>query len=324
MTVAAVLAPDSASTPKFFQADTQAAFLRGDVENLSIDVNGQLVLGPATELVYETAAPFLWSMLAASDGSLFVGTGNEGKVFRIDAEGRGSMFFDSAELEVHALAPAPDGGVYVATSPDGKIYKVNRDGAATTFFDPDDKYIWSLAVDAKGNVFAGTGEKGVIYKIAPDGKGAPFYKTNATHATALAFDKAGNLLVGTGSPGRVLRLDPDGKPFVLLDSPFQEIHVLRFDDKGALYVGALSGRPSGGSAPAQDGGAATSPRRSSTARLWRRCRSRPRSPRSWSTARARLAPRGRISAASRAPSTESTRTACGTSSGNRATIRRTT
>jgi hypothetical protein len=241
-----------ASTPKFFRADTQAAFLRGDVENLSIDVNGRLVLGPATELVYETAAPFLWSMLAGNDGSLFVGTGNEGKVFRIDAEGHGSLFFDSAELEVHALAPAPNGGVYVATSPDGKIYKVNRDGTAATFFDPDDKYIWSLAVDAKGNLFAGTGEKGIIYKITPDGKGAPFYKTSSTHATALTFDKAGNLLVGTGSPGRVLRLDADAKPFVLLDSPFQEIHVLRFDDKGVLYVGALSGRPSGGSAAPQD------------------------------------------------------------------------
>src|SRR5688572_6479150 len=64
-----------ASTPKFFQAQTQSDFLRGDVENLSIDMNGQLVLGPATELVYETAAPFLWSLLAARDGSLFIGTG---------------------------------------------------------------------------------------------------------------------------------------------------------------------------------------------------------------------------------------------------------
>src|SRR5258706_7906246 len=110
-TVAALsLAPIHASTPKFFQADTQAAFLRGDVENLSIDVNGRLVLGPATELVYETPAPFLWSMLAANDGALFVGTGNEGKVFRIDSGGRGSLFFDSAELEVHAPAPAPDRG----------------------------------------------------------------------------------------------------------------------------------------------------------------------------------------------------------------------
>jgi hypothetical protein len=248
------LASLEASSPKFFQAQTQADFLRGDVENLSIDLNGQLTLGPATELVYETAAPFLWSMLPGADDSLFVGTGNEGKVFRIDAQGRGSVFFDSPELEVHAMAPAPDGGVFVATSPDGKIYKVARDGTSSTFFDPDDRYIWSLAVDGKGNLFAGTGEKGVIYKIPPDGKGLPFYRANSIHATALLLDRSGNLLVGTGTPGRVLRVEPDGKPFVLLDSPFQEIRVLRADSNGVLYVAAQSGRPAAGSAPSADAG----------------------------------------------------------------------
>src|SRR5256712_2767791 len=146
------------SSPKFFQAATQTDFLKGDVENLSIDSHGQLTLGPATELVYETSAPFLWSMVAAPDGTLFIGTGNEGKVFRVDPQGKGSLFFDSTELEAHALALAPGGGVYVGTSPDGRIYKVDRSGTATTLFDGDDKYIWALAVDGKGNGFAGTGE----------------------------------------------------------------------------------------------------------------------------------------------------------------------
>jgi hypothetical protein len=241
-----MLLPLHASTPKFFQAATQTDFLKGDVDNLSIDSNGQLTLGPMTELVYETSAPFLWAMVPAPDGALFVGTGNEGKVFRVDAQGKGSLFFDSTELEAHALALAPNGGLYVGTSPDGRIYKVDRNGTSSPFFDGDAKYIWALAVDAKGNLFAGTGDKGVIYKIAPDGKGTTFYKTNATHVTALAFDKSGNLLVGTGSPGKVLRIDPEGRAFVLLDSPFQEIRALRFDDKGALFVAAISGRPSVG------------------------------------------------------------------------------
>src|SRR5437667_12514431 len=133
-----------ASTPKFFQAATQNDFLKGDVENLSIDSHGQLTLGPVTELVYETSAPFLWSMIAAPDGTLFVGTGNEGKVFKIDAQGKGSLFFDSTELEAHALALAPNRGLYVGTSPDGRIYKVDRNGASTPFFGGDDKYIWAL------------------------------------------------------------------------------------------------------------------------------------------------------------------------------------
>src|ERR1700741_1766746 len=131
-----------ASSPKFFQAATQADFLKGDVENLSIDSRGQLVLGPATELVYETPSPFLWTVADAPDGSLFIGTGNDGRVFRVDPQGAGTPFFDAAELEVHALAPAPNGGLYVGTSPDGKIYQVAADGTSKVFFDPDDKYTW--------------------------------------------------------------------------------------------------------------------------------------------------------------------------------------
>jgi hypothetical protein len=250
--IAAAAVAIHASTPKFFQAATQADFLKGDVENLSIDNRGQLLLGPATELVYETPSPFLWTVSPGPDGALFIGTGNDGRVFRVEtqaAQGRGASFFDASELEVHALAPAPNGGLYAASSPDGKIYKVDRGGTATTFFDPDDKYIWALATDARGNVYAATGDKGVVYKISPDGKGAPFYSTKATHATALAMDKAGNLMVGTESPGRLLRVDPEGRAFLLLDTPFDEIRALRFDDKGMLYVAAVSGRGGSGAAP---------------------------------------------------------------------------
>jgi sugar lactone lactonase YvrE len=239
-----------ASSPKFFQTVTQADFLKGDVENLSVDSRGELSLGPASEEVYESAAPFLWSVESQSDGTLYAGTGNEGQVFKIDPAGKASLFFDSQELEVHALAPAPNGGLFVGTSPDGRIYQVDRNGNGKPFFSNDDKYIWALVVDGRGNLFAATGDKGIVYKISADGKGAPFYKTNATHATALAFDRAGNLFVGTSTPGRVLRVGPDGKGFVLLDSPFQEIRSLRFDDKGALYVAALNGRTSSGGAPA--------------------------------------------------------------------------
>lgn len=250
--LALAVAPLWASSPKFFTAATQADFLKGDVDNLSIDTHGQLMLGPATELVYETETPFLWSLLALPDGTLFTGSGNDGKVFKVDPQGKGSTFFDSSELEVHALAPAPDGGIYVGTSPDGKIYKIDRNGKSTTFFSSDDKYIWALAVDTRGNLYAGTGDKGIVYKITPDGKSSTFYKTSASHAMALAFDRSGNLIVGTGTPGKVLRVDADGKAFMLLDSPFQEIRAVRFDDKGMLYVAAISGRggAAGGSSDA--------------------------------------------------------------------------
>ncbi len=232
----------NAATPTFWIVSTQSDLLKGEAEHLSIDNHGRLVLGPATDLIYESTAPFLWSLLSAPDESIYVGSGNEGKVFRVDPNGKGSVFFDANELEIHALALAPGGGLYVGSSPDGKIYKVDSAGKATTLFDPDDKYIWALAVDTDGNVFAATGEKGVVYKIGTDGKAAPFYQTRTTHAVALAFDRDGRLLIGTGSPGKVFRVDRAGKGFVLLDSPFQEIHSLRVDASGQTYAAAVAGK----------------------------------------------------------------------------------
>ncbi len=239
----------AASKPVFWQTATLNDFLRGEVENLSVDGHGRLVLGPGTELLAETTSPFLWGIVAGSDGSLYVGSGNEGKVFKIDSSGKTTTFFDAPELEVHALALAGDGTLYAATSPDGRIYKIDRSGKASPFFDPDDKYIWSLAVGRDGQLYAGTGEKGQIYRISPDGKGASFYQTKATHVITLVFDRDGQLLAGTEGPGRLFRIDSAGKGFLLLDSTFQEVRAVKLDQQGNIYVAALSGSTSG-SAPA--------------------------------------------------------------------------
>ena len=235
----------SASAPTFWTVSTQTDFLKGDVENLSIDSEGRVFLGPATTQVAETSAPFLWTLLAGPDGTLWAGSGNEGQVLRIGRDGRTTTFFDAQEMEVHALAPAPNGGLYVGTSPDGKIYHVAADGTSKTFFDPDDKYIWALAAGPEGSLYAATGEKGNIYRITADGKGSLFYKTNTTNVVALAVDKNGTLLAGTESPGRIFRIDRDAKAFVLVDSPFKEIHAIRLAPDGTIYAAAFSGAPGG-------------------------------------------------------------------------------
>src|SRR6186997_2414894 len=232
----------AAAAPTFWTVSSQADFLKGDVSDLSIDSDGRMFLGPAASVLGETSAPFLWSIVAGADGTLWAGSGNEGKVLKIAKDGKLSTFFDAQELEVHALAAAPNGGLLVGTSPDGRIYQVAADGTSKTFFDPEDKYIWALAVDKSGNVFAATGDKGVIYKITPDGKGSRFYKTNAGNVVSLAFDKNGDLVAGTESPGRVFRIDSSGKAFVLLDSPFREIHAVRLAEDGTLYAVAVNGQ----------------------------------------------------------------------------------
>jgi WD40 repeat protein len=231
------------ATPTFWTVSSQADFLKGDVEDLSIDSDGRMFLGPAASVLGETSAPFLWSIVAAPDGSLWAGSGNEGKVLKVSKDGTVTTFFDAAELEVHAIAPAPQGGLYVATSPDGKIYSVAADGSSKTLFDPEDKYIWALASDPSGTLYAATGDKGVIYKITADGKGSRFYKTSSTNVVSLAVAKSGDLIAGTESPDRVFRIDATGKAFVLLDSPYREIHAIRIGPDGTIYAAAVSATP---------------------------------------------------------------------------------
>jgi hypothetical protein len=248
VTVAAAIAATallSASAPTFWTVSTQTDFLKGDVDNLSIDSDGRIFLGPAASPIAETSAPFLWTILAGADGTLWAGTGNEGQVLKISRDGKTSTFFDAAEMEVHALAPAPGGGLYVGTSPDGRIYHVSADGTSKPFYDPDDKYIWALAAAPDGSLYAATGEKGNIYRITADGKGSLFYKTNTTNVVTLAIDKSGNLIAGTESPGRIFRIGRDGKAFVLVDSPYKEIHAIKLAADGTIYAAAFSGSPGG-------------------------------------------------------------------------------
>jgi hypothetical protein len=232
-----------AAGARFWQVSTQADFLGGEVENLSIDMHGRLLLGPRVTPSGDSTTPFLWRLVTAPDGAIYAGSGNDGQVFRFAPDGTRSQFFDAPELEVHALAPAPKGGLFVGTSPDGKIYRVDAKGESSVYFDPEDKYIWSLAVDPSGVLYAATGEKGLIYRITAEGKGEVLYKTRATHALNLLFDRNGDLLAGTEAPGKVFRIKKDGTGFLLLDTGLQEISALRVDPKGIVYAAALSGKP---------------------------------------------------------------------------------
>lgn len=249
--VAWLTASGLASVPQFWRASTQADFLAGDLENLSVGASGLVTLGPAIELVHESASPFLWDLVESSDGALWLGSGNDGRVVRMAPDGTASTTFDADELAIHALTAGSDGSVYAASSPDGRLYRIEPDGTSRVVFDPDDRYIWTLVRDAGGTIYAGTGEKGLIYRITPDGIGTVFYDTKATHVTALAFDSEGRLLAGTESPGRIFRIDADGTAFVLLESGYQEIHSLRVDARGAIFAAAVTGRSSVESSPAQ-------------------------------------------------------------------------
>jgi hypothetical protein len=241
-----------AASTGFWVVATQADFLKGDTDAVSIDTDGRVTIAPALQMVGDVGTPAVWR-IAASRGQVWAATGHDGKLWSFPAQGTPKVLFDAAELDLQAIAAGPQGSplagsVLVGSAPDGKVYRVNADGASSTFFDPDDKYIWAIAVAPDGTTYVGTGGKGKVYKVpAAGGSGALFYDAGTEHVSALALDASGTLLVGTSTPGRVVRLEADGKPFVLLEAAYQEVRSLRV--AGAVTYATAVGAASGAGSP---------------------------------------------------------------------------
>ncbi len=225
----------------FWQVGTFEEFLQGTLRDVSLSKEGELTLAPESRSVFNPEEALALSLASDKGGNLYLGTGHQGKVFRVDAKLQGSLFFTAEESDVFALAAGPDGALYVGTSPEGKIYRVTSDAQSSVFYDPKAKYIWALAFDSKGNLFAATGDQGKILKIDSAGKGDVFFDTKQTHIMCLTFDAKGNLLAGSVPNGLVYRITPEGKAFVLYQDSLPEIHELALDAAGRIYAAALGG-----------------------------------------------------------------------------------
>lgn len=230
-----------AAEPLVWTVSSRADVLKGDARGVSIDQDGTISIAPRLTEVYKTGQQYIWSSVVDAAGNTFLGTGGDGKIFKVTANGAGTQFADLAEMNVSALAIGRGGEIYAGTSPDGKVYRIDANGTASVYFEPKEKYIWSLAILPDGLAVA-TGDNGKIYKVkaantSPDA--SLLFDTSETHIISLAVDKQGNLFAGSDSNGIVMRFGADGKPFGLLDSSLREIHELAVGPDGSVYVLAL-------------------------------------------------------------------------------------
>src|SRR5256714_9194553 len=232
-----------AGEPIIWEINSRAELLKGEAHGVSVTDTGALTLAPRFDLLFDTEQPYIWSTAIDVAGTLYVGTGHDGKLFRLTPDGKSALFFKSSELDVTAVAVAQDGAVFAATSPDGKVYRITTDGKSEVYFDPADKYIWSLAILPDGSLAVGTGDTGKLYRVRTAGAqptSSLLLKTNQTHVMSLIVDKQGDLIAGTDPGSLVLRISGNGKAFGLYDSALREIHALSAAPDGSIYALALS------------------------------------------------------------------------------------
>ncbi len=242
--LAAAVLPARGTQVKIFQARSQAAFLAGTLEGVSVDALGRMQLAPKVDRVASVSEPFLLSAAVLPDGWV-VGTGNAGKVLRIDRKGAVSELFTAPEPEVFAVWADPDGTVYAGTSPKGKVYRIpSKGGKAGVFFDPGETYIWVLARAADGSLLVGTGTQGKLFRVDSKGKGSVLYDSDDTHIRSLAPLPGGDVIAGTAGEGLILRISPDGRARTLYDAQEPEVVSLAAAPDGTCYAAVIASEAS--------------------------------------------------------------------------------
>ena len=239
--------PALATQVRIFETKSQAGFLAGTLEGVSVDSLGRMELAPRAEKVTALSEPFLLSAAALSDGWV-AGTGNAGKVLWIDRKGKATELLAAAEPEVFAVWADPDGTVFAGTSPNGKVYRIARgkDGAwkSDVFFTPGETYIWALARAADGALLVATGTQGKIFKVSPSGKGQVLYDSDDTHVRSLDVLPGGDVLAGTAGEGLILRIGRDGQARTLHDAAEPEVVALAVAPDGSFYAGLVASEAS--------------------------------------------------------------------------------
>ena len=228
-----------AASTTTWELNTFHDFLKGKFTGVALTREGRLERAPEMKLLFDPEESAIWSVAATPDGRVYLGTGPRGKLFEVDAAGKGKLLFTAPQPMIFAVTVDAKGVVYAGTSPDGRVYRIEN-GRATEYFNPQAKYIWALAVAPDGRLFVATGDQGKIH-VVTNGRAEVYYETGQTHVTALALDPQGHLLAGSEPNGIVYRITAKDKAFVLFDAALPEIRSLLAGADGSLYVAALGG-----------------------------------------------------------------------------------
>jgi hypothetical protein len=215
-------------------------FLKGSLRGLELTADGIVQPGPAVKGTSVVDQPALWAAVLAPDGSIYLGTGHRGKVYRVASGGAVTLVWTAPQPEVFALCIGKDGALYAGSSPSGSIYRIEN-GKATELFHPPAKYIWALAAAPQGGLYAATGDQGRIYYVDASGKGEVYYETGQQHVTSLAIGPQGDLYAGSDPGGLLFQIAAQGKGTILFHSPLPEVHGLAIEADGTVYASALGG-----------------------------------------------------------------------------------
>jgi hypothetical protein len=133
---------------------------------LCFDSNGHLYAGTSPNggiyridgnngvQIWRSPSKYIWSLSPGPDNTLFAATGERGQIYRIDSKGQGTLYYDTGQMNVTALAIAPNGYLYAGTDPNGLLYEITGPQKASVLYDSSLPEIRSIVIAPNGTIYA--------------------------------------------------------------------------------------------------------------------------------------------------------------------------
>jgi hypothetical protein len=234
--VIAIAATAVAVGTRRFSLDKEADFKGGDLKGVAVDSGGRVRAGYNLGTLPAPQAQSIWSALPQKDGSVLLGTGNEGKLLKV-AGGAVTVLAETKALAVTSLVSAFGGAVAVGTLPEGKLMKWERGKLSELATLKGAQHIFALAYDAKQNaLYAATGPEGKLFRVTSDGRAQVHFDAEEAHLMSVAVAPDGTVYAGASDVAKLYKITGPGRASVLYDFSKNEVRAIAVSPKGDVFA----------------------------------------------------------------------------------------
>ncbi len=208
---------------------------KGELDGTQVSSLGEVRLGKRAKKLNLDGVGLVWSAVRAKTGEVYLGTGYDGKIFRV----RGDKVVEIAttgQLVVTSLAIDAKGDLYAGTLPDPIVWKIKAPAEIAAkkpveaekwlALSEDIKHVWALIFGRGGVLYAGTGPEGKLLSIGRDKKATVYLDTEEDHILSLLEKSEGKLLAGTSPGAMLLEVSGPGRATALADFDATEVKAI--------------------------------------------------------------------------------------------------
>jgi hypothetical protein len=227
----------------------------------------RIAKGKATEF-FAPQAKYIWALAFANDGTLFVGAGNPGNIYRVDKTGKAETYYETGQSHVTALAFDSRGNVLAGTEPNGILYRISAQDKAFVLYNANLPEIRSIIPMPDGAIYASAMGGSVANRSMPlsTSLSSPLSTTVTAPTTSITVTDSGDSQadteikpkatapsaaapqivqqVGVVSPlaeipgvdkSAIYKIDPDGTVETLWTSKEENVYSMAAQANGSLF-----------------------------------------------------------------------------------------